>query len=229
MSHELRTPMTAIIGYAEMLLEDAGERGDGTATRDLRRILESARHLLSLISDILDYSKIEAGRTELHLETFDLDKVVRDVVDTLAPLVARGGNELVLECPDPLGPIHADLSKVRQILLNLLGNSAKFTEHGSIRMTIARRRGPDSELIVVEVADTGIGMNHEQLGRIFTPFVQAAPSVAARYGGTGLGLAISRQFARMMGGDITAESQLGRGSTFTAIWPAHVRTAALAP
>lgn len=223
MSHELRTPMTAIIGYAELLLEDAGERGDEASARDLHRILDSARHLLTLISDVLDFSKLEAGRAELYLETFSLDELVREVADAVGPLVARHGNTLDFAAGAPLGPVHADRAKVRQILLNLLGNSAKFTERGRITLRLTRRRGPDSELVVAEVVDSGIGMDEAQLARIFTPFVQAAPSVAARYGGTGLGLAISRQFARMMGGDVTAVSAPGRGSTFTAVWPAHVR------
>lgn len=222
MSHELRTPMNAIIGYSEILLEDADERGDASAARDLRRILDSSRHLLSLISDVLDYSKLEAGRSELHLSTFTLAAIVHDVVAHLRPLFARSANQFSLRCGEDVGEIEADAAKVRQILINLLGNSAKFTENGSIHLAVTRLRAAEGDRIQLEVKDTGIGMDAEQLGRIFTPFVQAGPAISARFGGTGLGLAISRQFARMMGGDITASSEAGRGSIFVVTLPARV-------
>lgn len=223
MSHELRTPLTAIIGYSEILLEDADERADQNATRDLQRILDSARHLLALIRDVLDFSKIEAGRTDLHLETFDLAALVQEVAASLNPLIERSRNQLTLACGKSPLEIHADLAKVRQILINLLGNSAKFTENGIIELRVSLN-APSAQgaVVVVEVSDTGMGMDSEQLARIFTPFVQADPAISARYGGSGLGLALSRQFARLMGGDVTAISQPGQGSTFTVVWPARV-------
>jgi len=222
MSHELRTPLTAIIGYSEILLEDADERSDQSAARDLRRVLDSARHLLALIRDVLDYSKIEAGRADLHLETFDLATLAHDVAASLKPLVEQRANRLTIDCDESPMMIHADVAKVRQILINLLGNSAKFTENGRIGLRISRAPSGTEGSVAIEVSDTGIGMDPAQLGRIFTPFVQAGPAVSARYGGSGLGLAISRQFARLMGGEITARSEPGRGSVFTVVWPVHV-------
>jgi signal transduction histidine kinase len=213
MSHELRTPLNAIIGVSEMLREDAEELKQDTEPLD--RVLGAARHLLALINDILDLSKIEAGRMELHLETFPLAPVIKDVAKTIEPMATKNGNCLVIECPADLGTIHADQTRFRQSLLNLASNANKFTEKGTI--TIAAHQGQENgrDWVTLAVADTGIGMTPEQMGRLFQEFSQASSATASKYGGTGLGLAISRHFCQMMGGDITVESEPGRGSTFT--------------
>jgi signal transduction histidine kinase len=213
MSHELRTPLNAIIGVTEMLREDAEAAKQDTEPLD--RVLGAGRHLLALINDILDLSKIEAGRMELHLETFALMPVIRDVAKTIEPMATKNGNRLVIECPADLGTMHADQTRFRQSLLNLASNANKFTEKGTIN--IAARQGQESgrDWITLAVADTGIGMTPEQLGKLFQEFSQASSRTASKYGGTGLGLAISRHFCRMMGGDITVESEPGEGSTFT--------------
>jgi len=210
MSHELRTPLNAIIGYSEMLEEETTELGHPELTPDLRRIRTAGKHLLALINDILDLSKIEAGKTELYLETFDVAGMVEDVVTTVRPLVEKNANVLVVSAGAP-GSMHADLTKVRQMLLNLLSNACKFTEHGTIRLEVERDAGD----ISFRVRDSGIGMTDVQLSRLFEAFAQAESSTSKRYGGTGLGLAISRRFARLMGGDITVASEPGQGSTFT--------------
>lgn len=222
MSHELRTPLNAIIGYSEMLIEEAGDRSDTHAIRDLERILVSARQLLSLISDVLDYSKLEAGRSELHVTTFAFAPLLEEVAATLRPLVQHGQNRLVIVAPADAGEISADAGKIRQILLNLIGNSAKFTEGGEIVVRATRQAGPSGDLVALEVADNGIGIEEAQMARLFTPFFQATPSAGNRHGGTGLGLAISRQFARLMGGDITVSSKPGHGSVFRVVLPARV-------
>jgi GAF domain-containing protein len=213
MSHELRTPLNAIIGVTEMLREDA--EGLKQDIEPLDRVLGAGRHLLALINDILDLSKIEAGRMELHLETFRLVPVIKDVAKTIEPMATKNGNRLVIDCPADLGTIHADQTRFRQSLLNLASNANKFTEKGSI--TIAAHQGQENGRgwITVAVADTGIGMTPEQMGKLFQEFSQASSATASKYGGTGLGLAISRRFCQMMGGDITVESEPGRGSTFT--------------
>jgi signal transduction histidine kinase len=212
MSHELRTPLNAIIGVSEMLREDAE-----AAKQDLEpldRVLGAGRHLLALINDILDLSKIEAGRMELHLETFSLVPVIKDVAKTIEPMAAKNGNHLVIDCPTGLGTIHADQTRLRQSLLNLASNANKFTEKGTV--TIAAHQGQENgrDWITLGVTDTGIGMTPEQMGRLFQEFSQASSTTASKYGGTGLGLAISKRFCQMMGGDITVESEPGRGSTF---------------
>jgi PAS domain S-box-containing protein len=221
-SHELRTPLNAIIGYSEMLAEDAKDQGHERYLPDLQKIRDAGRDLLALIGDVLDLSKIEAGRMPLHLETFDVPKMVRDVVDTLAPLVARNRNTLEVDCPETLGTMHADVTKVRQCLFNLLGNAAKFTEQGTIRLVVSRERSAAREWLLFRVTDTGIGMSPAQIERLFEAFAQAEATTARRFGGTGLGLTISRQLARMMGGDVTVCSELGEGSTFTIVLPAEV-------
>ncbi|MEJ2218190.1 MAG: GAF domain-containing protein [Gemmatimonadota bacterium] len=225
MSHELRTPLNAIIGYSEMLQEEAAETEREDFVPDLRKIRSSGHHLLSLINDILDLSKIEAGKTELFLESFDLEQLIGEVADTVAPLVARNDNRLELDV-EPVGEMHADLTKVRQVLFNLLSNASKFTENGSIRLTARRgAEGDGQEWIQVDVADSGIGMTPEQLGRLFEAFSQAEASTTRRFGGTGLGLALSRRFCRLMGGDVTVSSEPGVGSTFTVRLPADVSRA----
>jgi signal transduction histidine kinase/DNA-binding response OmpR family regulator len=222
MSHELRTPLNAIIGYSEILREDAMDDGDTRTAEDLDKVLNAARHLLGLINDVLDISKIEAGKMELYLEDFDLPKVINEVIATAQPLVSKKGNILALDCPSNIGMMHADATKLRQMLLNLLSNASKFTEKGTITLKVTRDGTDDS--IELAVIDTGIGMTPEQLGRLFQAFNQADASTASKYGGTGLGLAISKQFAQMMNGDITVTSAHGVGSTFTIRLPSRVET-----
>jgi signal transduction histidine kinase/CheY-like chemotaxis protein len=222
MSHELRTPLNAILGYSEILLEDAEQLGEPRFVEDLQRIQSAGRHLLTLINDILDLAKIEAGKAELNLETFDLTGLVDEAVATVRSLVTRNGNELVVEKEHTLGRVRSDMTKLRQALFNLLSNAAKFTHNGRIRLSARRRDEDGSDWIVLSVSDTGIGMSDEQMTRVFEPFVQADESTSRKYGGTGLGLAITRRFCRMMGGDVTVESELGRGSTFTIRVPAFV-------
>ncbi|MFN8636071.1 MAG: ATP-binding protein [Chloroflexota bacterium] len=311
MSHELRTPLNAIIGYSEMLQEEAEEIGEEAFIPDLQKVNAAGKHLLGLINDILDLSKIEAGRMDLHLETFEVSQLVQDVAAIVQPLMEKNGNALVVVCPPDVGEMRADLTKVRQALFNLLSNAAKFTEHGRIelrvewsegrgRMAAAEQRGGDGQAreagrlggtvaaadtwkpapttppvgagfqhpvpsdpnpnlpapqqpipatdpsdasigspspsqgggaggggFLFAVADTGIGMTDEQLGRLFEAFSQAEASTRSKYGGTGLGLAISRHFCRMMGGDLTVESVYGQGSTFTVRLPAVVEAPAM--
>ncbi|HMQ33371.1 MAG TPA: response regulator, partial [Chloroflexaceae bacterium] len=218
MSHELRTPLNAIIGYSEMLQEEAAERGHPDLTADLEKIRTAGKHLLALINDILDLSKIEAGKMELHLERFGLAALLDEVVTTISPLVEKGGNTLELR-GDTGGTVFGDLTKLRQALLNLLSNAAKFTEGGRITLSVDSDLIGEVEYLRLRVGDTGIGMSKEQLGRIFREFTQGDASTTRRYGGTGLGLALSRRFCQMMGGDITVASALGQGSTFTIVVP----------
>ena len=213
MSHELRTPLNAIIGVSEMLREDAEALKQDLEPLD--RVLGAGRHLLALINDILDLSKIEAGRMELQLEPFALAPLIDDVVKTIEPLMAKNGNQVVVQCDAAIGTMHADQMRLRQALLNLLSNANKFTDHGTI--TIDARQGQEDgrDWVTIAVADTGIGMTPEQMGKLFQEFSQADASTTRKYGGTGLGLAISKRFCQMMGGDITVESAPGHGSTFT--------------
>jgi two-component system NtrC family sensor kinase len=213
MSHELRTPLNAIIGVSEMLREDAEALKQDTEPLD--RVLGAGRHLLALINDILDLSKIEAGRMELALSSFALAPLINDVVKTIEPLAAKNTNQVAISCDAATGTMHADQMRLRQALLNLLSNANKFTERGTI--TIDARPGQENgrEWITLAVTDTGIGMTAEQIGKLFQEFSQASSNTASKYGGTGLGLAISRRFCQMMGGDITVESKPDRGSTFT--------------
>jgi signal transduction histidine kinase len=222
MSHELRTPLNAIIGYGEMLTEEVEERGHHEFIPDLERIQTAGRHLLTLISDILDLSKIEAGHVELELETFDLALMIEEVVSTIQPLVRKNANLLDVQCAPDLGTRRADITKVRQTLLKLLSNACKFTEKGTIKLQVERDKQAETEKLIFEVTDTGIGMSEEQLNHVFQPFTQADASTTRKYGGSGLGLAISQRFCNMMGGYITAESTLGEGSTFCIRLPAHV-------
>lgn len=222
MSHELRTPLNAIIGYGEMLSEEVEERGHHEYVPDLERIQTAGRHLLTLISDILDLSKIEAGRVELELETFELEPMIQEVVGTIQPLVRKNNNTLDVQCAANLGTMRADTTKVRQSLLNLLSNACKFTEKGTITLQVTRDVSTASERLFFRVTDTGIGMSPEQLNSVFQPFTQADPSTTRKYGGSGLGLAISQHFCNMMGGYITADSTLGEGSTFCIRLPAEV-------
>ncbi|MEG4147026.1 ATP-binding protein [Microcoleus sp. Pol12B5] len=220
MSHELRTPLNAIIGYSEMLQEEARESGLEELIPDTQKIYNAGKHLLTLINDILDLSKIEAGRMELYLEKFDLSNLIEEVVATLHPLVEKNHNQLQVSCSENLGVMYADLTKVRQILFNLLSNALKFTEGGTVLLSATREPAGDSDWVYLQVSDTGIGMSAEQQQNLFQPFIQGDASTTRKYGGTGLGLAISRLFCQMMGGDITVESELEVGSTFTV----HLKT-----
>jgi signal transduction histidine kinase/CheY-like chemotaxis protein len=224
MSHELRTPLNAIIGVTEMLLDDARTLRPEDV-EPLERILRAGKHLLALINDILDLSKIEAGKMELHIESFAIAPLIEDVVTTVGPLASRNGNRIVLEVPADIGRMSADALRVRQALLNLASNASKFTENGLVTITGARRHEDGREWVALAVADTGIGMTPDQTARLFEDFTQADSSTTRKYGGTGLGLAISRRFCRMMGGDITVESTLGAGSRFTMRLPAKVEGA----
>jgi len=231
MSHELRTPLNAIIGYSEMLQEEAEDLGQEHFIPDLQKIHGAGKHLLKLINDILDLSKIEAGKMGLYLETFDIAPMIQDVVATITPLVEKNANTLEVHGADDLGAMRADLTKVRQGLFNLLSNACKFTERGTITLGASREMGDGTAWIKFRVSDTGIGMTPEQMGNLFEAFAQAEASTTRKYGGTGLGLAISQKFCHMMGGDITVDSALGQGTTFTILLPAQVvdPEAALAP
>ena len=222
MSHELRTPMNAIIGYSEMLIEDAEDDDNEAIVPDLQRILSSGKHLLALINDILDLSKIEAGRMDLYLERFDLSQMLEEAAATITPLLAKNNNHLAMDLGGDLGSIRADLTKVRQALFNLLSNAAKFTSEGVITLTATREQRDDDEWIKLAVTDTGIGISPDKIDHVFEEFSQADESTTRQYGGTGLGLTISRRFCKMMGGDITVTSELGTGSTFTIELPAEV-------
>src|SRR5438876_6701008 len=243
MSHELRTPLTAIIGFSEMLLAEAKAKGRSEEAEDLFRINDSAQHLLGLINDILDLSKIEAQKMEVHLESFDVPTLIRDVTSTIRPLVVQKANVLVVDCPEDIGSMLSDLVKVRQCLFNLLGNSNKFTKQGEIRLEVRRVPSPLSPLaagaegeipatarIVFRVTDNGIGMTAEQMSKLFQAFSQAEGSTTRKYGGTGLGLTITKHFCEMMRGTIRVESEPGKGSTFTIELPADlIRRKAVEP
>jgi CheY-like chemotaxis protein len=229
MSHELRTPLNAIIGYSEMLQEEAEDLGQEEFLPDLRNIHVAGKHLLSLINDILDLSKIEAGKMELYLEHFDVATMVRDTVATIQPLVGQNANSLQVDCQDDQSTMHADLTKVRQALFNLLSNACKFTDQGTITLSVSKESINASPWLRFRVSDTGIGMTPEQMDKLFQAFSQADASTTREYGGTGLGLAISRKFCQMMGGDITVESVFGEGATFTIRLPAEVHELKSAP
>jgi len=219
MSHELRTPLNAVIGYSEMLQEVAEERAEQDLLPDLRRIQTAGKHLLGLINDVLDLSKIEAGRVQLCLESFAVMPVIHDVISTIHPLVEKNQNRLKVDCQEP-GCILADQTRTRQVLFNLLSNACKFTEHGLIRLDATRSKVQGKDWVEFRVVDTGIGMSPQQVQNLYRPFVQADASTTRKYGGTGLGLAISYRFCQMMGGSLSVESHLGKGSTFTVRLPA---------
>ena len=225
MSHELRTPLNAIIGYSEMLQEDAEDEGQEDFIPDLKKIHAAGKHLLSLINDILDLSKIEAGKVELLIEPFDLPDLVKEVVSTVQPLVEKKYNTLKASCAEEIGTVTGDITRMRQILFNLISNAAKFTENGEISMTVLPEVKEGRKWISVSVSDTGIGMTPEQARGIFEPFTQADSSTTKQYGGTGLGLTISKRFCEMMGGSIQVESEQGKGTTFIVMIPAVVKSA----
>jgi signal transduction histidine kinase len=220
MSHELRTPLNAIIGYSEMLQEVATDLGQEDFIPDLQKIDTAARHLLALINDVLDLSRIEAGKMDLLLEPFDIALLVQEVVTAMQPLAEKNHNALRVQCASDLGTMQADRSKVRQALSNLLSNACKFTKQGAISLEVSRDMMHGVAWLTFRVIDTGIGMAPEQLEKLFQAFVQADASTTRQYGGTGLGLAISQRFCQMMGGKITVERALGVGSTFTMRLPA---------
>lgn len=220
MSHELRTPMNAILGYSEMLIEDAKGAGAAGFLPDLQKIHSAGEHLLALISDVLDVSKIEAGKMTLFIEDFDVEPVVREISETIATLAQKNGNALERICPGDAGRMTSDLTKFRQILLNLLSNACKFTEKGRVTLEVS----PHPDEITFRVRDTGIGMTPEQMDRLFQAFSQADTSTTRKYGGTGLGLAISKKFCELLGGDISVSSEPGQGTTFTVRLPRIFRT-----
>ena len=222
MSHELRTPLNAIIGYSEMLQEEAADLGAESFGPDLAKIHAAGRHLLELINAVLDLSKIEAGKMDLYLEDFSVPTLVRDIAAVIHPLAQKNGNRVEVVCPDDAGDMRADLTKVRQALFNLLSNACKFTDRGTVTLTVAREPGDGGDWLSFRVRDTGIGMTAEQMAKLFQEFSQADAATTRKYGGTGLGLALSRRLSRMMGGDITVESAPGAGSTFTMRLPATV-------
>jgi signal transduction histidine kinase/ActR/RegA family two-component response regulator len=227
MSHELRTPLNAIIGYAEMLQEDAEDTGDDAAVQDLDRILTAAKHLLSLINEILDLSKIESGRMDVAPAAFDPVEMLDDLIDTVRPLTEQNSNVVTLTGDLPQRA-NTDAMKLRQCVLNLLSNAAKFTRNGRIDIEYGYQRLNGVDQLVITVRDTGIGMSKDHMGRLFQPFVQADPSITQQYGGTGLGLTITRRLAQLLGGDVTVKSTLGEGSAFTLHVPADFADASAA-
>jgi signal transduction histidine kinase/CheY-like chemotaxis protein len=227
MSHELRTPLNAIIGYSEILLEDAVDRGDTTSIGDLEKIQGAGRHLLGLINDILDLSKIEAGRMDVYLEQVFLSRLVDEVRTIVEPMVKKNDNRLLIECPPDIGSLRTDLTKLKQSLINLLSNAAKFTKQGTVTLRLSRVDDNEQPRVRFEVADSGIGMSAEQMSRLFQAFTQADASTTRNFGGTGLGLTITKHFCAMLGGSIDVKSTLGQGSVFTIELPVPAVDAAV--
>ena len=225
MSHELRTPLNAVLGYSEILLEDAELDGRGEQIADLQKISAAGKHLLAMVNDILDISKIEAGKMALHVENVDLDKLIDEVEATARPLAAKNTNSFVVERGTNLGSMRADATKLRQAIFNLLSNAAKFTQNGQITLAVKR----NGDWMEIAVADTGIGISREQQKALFSNFTQANSKIAAVYGGTGLGLSLSQNLCRLMGGQIEIESELGKGSRFTIRLPALIEMTAPEP
>jgi len=216
MSHELRTPLNAVIGFSEILLEEVDFDGkNGHKKVDLERINSAGKHLLSLVTDILDLSKIESNAIELKIEKFDLNAMVHEVIANVQPMVSEKGNRLVVKCPNNLGIVSTDQTKLRQAALNLMSNAAKFTEEGTITLSVQRRKSQAGDWIEIQVQDSGIGISQTDIGRLFQNFGQATPATSSKYGGTGLGLALSQKLCGLMGGGISATSELGYGSCFT--------------
>jgi signal transduction histidine kinase len=219
MSHELRTPLNAVIGFSEILLENVEFDGKAETKEskkaDLKRINAAGQHLLSLVTDVLDLSKIESNFIELKPEQFDLAEAIRGIVANVEPMVSKNGNKLIVKCADDLGMVSTDATKLRQVALNLLSNAAKFPEDGTVTLSVYRRKSPAGDWIEIQVQDTGIGIAHSELSNLFQNFSQANRTTSTKYGGTGLGLALSKKFCGLMGGGITATSELGRGSCFT--------------
>ncbi len=221
MSHELRTPLNAIIGYSEMIEEEAKDLGQDGLIPDIRKIRAAGKHLLTLINGVLNIAKIEAGKFDIHCETFDVKEVINEVAAAIRPLAEEKGNNITVNCPDNAGVMHSDLTKVREVFFNLLGNACKFTAGGAITFTVVRQSVAGGDRLTFTVADTGIGMTQEQMDAIFKEFSQADSSITHKYGGTGLGLFISKHFCEMMGGSISFSSVKGKGSIFTVTLPAN--------
>jgi len=221
MSHELRTPLNAIIGYSEMLEEEARDTSKIENIQDLRKIQSAGKHLLSLINDVLDLSKIEAGKMGLHLETFDVTQITEEMVTTLQPAAAKNANSIHVHVGDDVNTMRGDVTKVRQILFNLLSNACKFTDHGTVTLDVDQIKAGEREWIQFRVSDTGIGISPKQKENLFQEFAQADASIARKYGGTGLGLAITHRFVQLMKGRINVESETGQGSIFTVQLPAQ--------
>jgi signal transduction histidine kinase len=222
MSHELRTPLNAVIGYSEILLEDELERENKTKMADLQRINSAGKHLLSLVTDVLDLSKIESDTTELAIEIVDIGQLAQQTFATIRPLAEEKNNKMILDCGSDLGDVEADATKLRQVILNLLSNAAKFTTDGTITMAVRRTKGPTADWIEIRVQDTGIGIAESDLPKLFQNFGQASASTASKYGGSGLGLAVSQKLCGLMGGGISCTSEVGRGSTFVVRVPARL-------
>jgi len=222
MSHELRTPLNAIIGYSEILQEEAAETGQDGFVPDLQKINSAGKHLLALINDVLDLSKIEAGKMDILPETFEVRTIVDEATTTVGPMIAKNSNSLVVNCAPSVGTMKSDVVKVRQILLNLLSNASKFTERGTITLNVTRAGRGAASTITFAISDTGIGMTQLQMAKLFEAFSQAEASTTRKYGGTGLGLAITRRFCEMLQGDVSVDSVPGEGSTFTVRLPAEL-------
>ncbi|MGP0058284.1 MAG: sensor histidine kinase [Beijerinckiaceae bacterium] len=221
MSHEFRTPLNAVIGYSEIMLEDAELSEVGRNRKaDLERIKAAGKHLLSLVTDVLDISKIESNFVELKIETFDLTSLIDDIVSTSRPMVSAKQNRLIVHRPANLGSATTDQTKLRQVVLNLMSNATKFTKSGSIVLSAMRERRTSGDWIEITVSDTGIGMSKDEMTKLFQNFSQASAETSSKYGGTGLGLSISQKFCTLMGGDITVTSEIGQGSTFRVCVPA---------
>src|SRR5690349_17836695 len=229
MSHELRTPLNAIIGYSEMLAEETQDLGKIETVQDLQKIQAAGKHLLALINDVLDLSKIEAGKMGLHLETFDVTDLVEEIVTALEPAAAKNGNKIKIQMADNLGMMRADITKVRQILFNLLSNACKVTDHGTVSIDVDQSTKERSDWIRFCVRDTGIGITAQQKENLFKEFAQADTSISRKYGGTGLGLAITHRFVQLMRGRISVESEPGKGSNFTVYLPTEVKIEAVEP
>lgn len=223
MSHELRTPLNAIIGYSEMLIEEAEDLDSEELVPDLDKILRSGKSLLALINDLLDISKIEAGKMELYLETFNLKELIAGILDTISPLLKNNNNKLEVEISLESEEVYGDLIKLRQGILNLLSNASKFTKDGIISFIVEEFKVDEKDWLSFQVKDTGIGLTEEQMSKLFQPFTQADSSTTRKYGGTGLGLAITRKFCQMMGGDIYLTSEIGVGSSFTIKLPKYAQ------
>jgi PAS domain S-box-containing protein len=221
MSHELRTPLNAIIGYSEMLQEDVAALGQPSMAVDLDRIRVAGKHLLKLINDVLDLSKVEFGKMDIFIESFEIAPFIEEVASTVKPLVEENGNSLAVDCDPEIGEMRSDRTKVRQCLFNLLSNASKFTNHGKIRLKISRATQGVRSWIDFEVTDTGIGISKEQLEKVFDAFVQAESSTSRKYGGTGLGLTLTKGFCELLGGQLFVQSEEGRGSTFVVRLPAE--------
>ncbi|MDN3273748.1 ATP-binding protein [Frankia sp. RB7] len=223
MSHELRTPLNAVIGFSEILLEGVELDGKkGHKKIDLERINSAGKHLLSLVTDVLDLSKIESNHIELKIEEFDLNAMVREVIANVQPMVTENGNKLVVKCSSNLGTVSTDQTKLRQAALNVMSNAAKFTENGTIILSVQRRKSQGGDWIEIQVQDSGIGIASPDIGRLFQNFGQANSATSSKYGGTGLGLALSQKFCALMGGGISATSEFGHGSCFTIRVPAWI-------